>query len=432
MLILTSHITPRLQYIVNFFSQQLSEVPWKLTTDVPTFIHAKEEKINYTQQLIEGVFQIQPHTILFQSSIEEISINVSEKNNFKVFFQNHSSLGFDLFAASFYLLSRYEEYLPHDTDIHGRYQHEESLAYKNNFLQTPLINIWIKHFTHELKLFYPDIQIKKNKFTFLPSYDIDMAWSYKHKGFWRNAGNILKDALQLKFEEIKKRILVLSNHSADPFYNFNWLNQLHEKYNIKPYYFFLVAERTTEFDKNISPHIAAMKRLIADHTLRYPIGLHPSYRSNEDVDFLKNEKQILENITGTTVVSSRQHFLKMKMPDTYRKLIQSGILFDFTMGYAGYNGFRASVATPFIWFDLLANETTNLTIFPFCYMEGTSIFYLHETPQQALAEMINLYKAVKEVNGFFCMIWHNMTLIPNTEWEKIYHDFMMRVASESL
>ena len=46
------------------------------------------------------------------------------------------------FAASFYLISRYEEYLPHEKDMYGRYAHENSLAYKERFLQLPLINIW--------------------------------------------------------------------------------------------------------------------------------------------------------------------------------------------------------------------------------------------------------------------------------------------------
>ena len=47
---------------------------------------------------------------------------------------------------SFFLLSRYEEYLPHSKDQYGLYAHENSIAYKEGFLHQPLINIWLEDF----------------------------------------------------------------------------------------------------------------------------------------------------------------------------------------------------------------------------------------------------------------------------------------------
>ena len=49
---------------------------------------------------------------------------------------------FDIFAASFYLLSRYEEFLPHVKDDYGRFLATESIAFKHDFLKQPVVDIW--------------------------------------------------------------------------------------------------------------------------------------------------------------------------------------------------------------------------------------------------------------------------------------------------
>ena len=63
---------------------------------------------------------------------------------------NNSVFPFDPFAASFFMISRYEEYLPHIKDIHGRFEAKESLAFKNNFLEKPIVDIWINLIKKEL------------------------------------------------------------------------------------------------------------------------------------------------------------------------------------------------------------------------------------------------------------------------------------------
>jgi hypothetical protein len=87
----------------------------------------------------------------FEDSIKEQNISCFEHNGFKEFFKTTGDYPFDIFAASFYLLVRYEEYLSHKKDMYGRYAHENSLAFKEGFLNFPLINIWIEDFKKYLK-----------------------------------------------------------------------------------------------------------------------------------------------------------------------------------------------------------------------------------------------------------------------------------------
>lgn len=433
MLVYAQHSSPRLEYVIHFLSNEMSAGAWRITDDIDEFKSAIGAKINYSNSAIDTLaLQIIPHGLLNESGIRSQNISVTQREGLPLFFQTGGELGFDLFAAIFYLLSRYEEYLSFKKDLYGRFPSTESLAQKNGFLKTPLINLWMQRLGEQLSELFPGESFKKAQFTFLPSYDIDMAWSFKHKGFWRNGANFLKEAFSLRFAAFAKRFRVLTGKEKDPFDQFGWLNQLHEQYHLKPYYFFLVAAHANENDKNISPHNAAMKTLISDHVIRYPVGLHPSWVSNKNITILEKEKGVLSEITGTNINASRQHFLKLNLPETYRNLLDAGILFDFSMGYADDNGFRASAASPFYWYDLKRETATRLLIFPFCFMEVTSIFYKKSTPAQGLAELQQLYDEVKNVNGFFSMIWHNSSFTDEgmyKGWKEVYNSFLAKNGS---
>ncbi|MEI9808421.1 MAG: hypothetical protein WDO16_11440 [Bacteroidota bacterium] len=93
-----------------------------------------------------------------------------------------------------------------------------------------------------------------------------------------------------------------------------------------------------------------MQELIRDHVIRYPTGIHPSWKSGDDIIFLKKEIATLSKLNGSPVVSSRQHYIRFNLPEGYQRLIDNDIRFDFSMGYGSINGFRASAASPFYWY----------------------------------------------------------------------------------
>ncbi|MFI5132516.1 MAG: polysaccharide deacetylase family protein, partial [Chitinophagales bacterium] len=269
--------------------------------------------------------------------------------------------------------------------------------------------------------------------TFLPTYDIDIAWSYKHKGWWRNLGGGLRSLFKGDGSLLKERIQVLRGKQKDPFDAFGWMNKMHEQYKLKPYYFFLVPQTRGYYDKNISPTCKAMQDLIRDHITRYPVGIHPSWKSGDDVLLLKKEIETLSNLTGRPVVSSRQHYIRFNLPGSYRRLIDNGIKNDFSMGYGSINGFRASVCSPFYWYDLEKEVRTELMLFPFCYMEANSFYEQQYSPERALEEMRHYYKVVKSVSGYLIMIWHNSFLGTDrltADWRDVYEQFIKEISSD--
>jgi hypothetical protein len=157
MLLFSTHITPRLSYIVDFIGNELFDDHnlITITTDATAFAAATGPGINYSHHDFPGCFTLRPGLLLFGSGIRPIEIECFAFNDQKAFFPTAGDFPFDLFAATFYLLSRYEEYLPHDKDEYGRYAHTGSLAWREGFLDQPLINIWLKEFKTALSLYYP-------------------------------------------------------------------------------------------------------------------------------------------------------------------------------------------------------------------------------------------------------------------------------------
>ena len=426
MVLIYTHTTSiRLQYICTFIFKQLLNVNFAITIDSEEFKNYDGVCINYSNNPIKKEeLKIENVNLLFEQSILPQQIQCFTYNNYKAFFKiENSDIDFDIFAACFYLLSRYEEYLPHKKDLYGRYNHEESLAFKESFLHLPIINIWVTNFIVTLKNKFENSKFENSKFNFLPTYDIDIAYKYNHKGVVRNVGGFFK-------KPSLERIKVLMGLQKDPFDSYDWMNALHTRYNLSALYFFLLAEKISKYDKNIALHKNAMWRLIKLHAKKYSIGIHPSWQSANNFSMVKKEKSYLEAMSQLSISASRQHFIKFNLPQGYTQLLEADITDDYSMGYASINGFRASVASSFNWFNLETNEETNLCIHPFCFMDANSHYEQKQTAQQSFDEVMQYYKICKEVGGTLITIFHNNFLGTSKEfegWSSMYEQFLAQI-----
>lgn len=434
MLIYSLSSTHRLKYISDFIGKELCGRPFQLTDNRVEYENCPDLKINYTPEPIVGdQCWLKPHPLLFEKGIHEQDIDCFESNGVTGFFKSEGDFPFDIFAAAFYLLSRYEEYLPHQKDIYGRYAHGNSLAFRKKFLDRPLVNIWLMQFGKKLQEKFPSFVHHHPAFNFIPTYDIDEAYSFKHKKWWRSAGSAVKDILRGKWKRFSLRRAVLNNQTPDPFDSYDWIDNLHRPYKCKPRYFFLVPEKTGKYDRNNLPSETAMQVLISRHADKYSIGVHPSWQSGDDTALMKKEILTIEHITKLKVTASRQHFIRLSLPETYRQLVEAGIKEDFSMGYGSINGFRASVASPFYWYDLEKEEASYLLLYPFCYMEANSFYEQRLTPEQAFEEMKHYYEEVKKVNGTLITIWHNTFLGTEEKfkgWREVYSIFFHQIMDE--
>ena len=421
--------SPRWKYISTVLLNEICGIAIQHTTDIDFYLSAGNERINYSQSRIaEDELFIPPVSLLFEEGIFEQNISVTSVKRTPVFFLNgKGDFPFDIFAASFYLLSRYEEYLPHRKDSYGRFDHTQSLAFREQFLDKPLVNFWLDDFRKLLMEKFPLLNMPVPVFRFMPTYDIDVAFAYLGRDLPRTILGSGRSLLLGRQGEFMDRLKVLAGKKKDPYDVYEWLDALHLKYRLKPYYFFLLAEQQRGFDRNTDPNKKSFQYLLSYHATGYPVGLHPSWQSGEDVNLLAKEKANLEALCRKEVFGSRQHYIRLFMPDTYRRLIKLGIESDFSMGYGTINGFRASVSSPYSWYDLEAEQATKLFIYPYCFMDANALFEQHLSPAQAFEEISYYHDVIKRVSGTMITIWHNSFFSDQQVykgWKEVYEIFL--------
>ena len=419
MLILVPKTTNRLRYIFDLILKDLLGISFKLTTDNETFASYNGPKFHYgNNKFWDEPFQ-KATSILFEHDITEKELKIVDYKEVKAFFpvyNDKSIFPFDIFAASFYLVTRYEEYLPHINDKYNRFQAKDSILFKMNMLEKPLVNIWAIELGNILKAIYPEIQLKKKSFTFIPTYDVDAAWAYKNKGIFRTLASSARDLLNLDFNEFKTRKNVILGKQKDPFDTFDYQLQLQKELNLHPLYFILCGEYDLN-DKNISLRNNNFQNLIKRLGDYAKVGIHPSFSSYFNKEKVKTEIGNLSKVLNREITISRQHFLRLRMPLSYQILIDLDITDDYTMGYATQTGFRAGIADTFHFFDLEHDNVTGLKIHPFAVMDGTLRDYLELNTDESYEKTAKLIQEVKNVNGTFILLWHNETLSDEKRWK---------------
>ena len=410
-LIYSPIITKRLEYIANIVFNRVLNLDFEITPDKEVFRNSGCPKFSYSP---DNLFPDSPflsaHSLLFETNIHKINIDIFEVNDFKAFFRSgdNSFLPFDVLAASFYLIVRYEEYLPFKADRFGRFDATESIAFKEGFLEIPIVNIWIEMLGNELSKLFPELKTNGSHFTFISTIDVDNAWAHLNKGFARTFLSLFRLLLSANFKGFLKKLKVLIKAESDPYDNFTFIDETHRKYKIDPIYFVLFSHYG-KYDKNPFQRNRKFRKLIEGISGHSKIGLHPSFHSNRKKAIVNKEKKMLEQLIGKQISISRQHFLIMKMPDTYENLIDLGILTDYSMGYSTHPGFRAGFCFPFQFFNLKTNHETALEVIPFALMDVSFREHQKIMPEIALIQIKNIISSIKKVNGLFVSLWHNET-----------------------
>jgi hypothetical protein len=389
-----------------------------LTTDPEEFAAFEGPKFSYSATGFPGILNVRPHPLLSERDIKEQKTEITRWNGLPVFFQvgGPSVLPFDPFALSFYLVSRYEEYLPFEPDEHGRFRPEQSLAFREDFLRIPLVDAVVHELKAMLMADFPGLELPGQTFRFIPSFDIDIAFAHLGKGCLRATAAWLKLFLKADFSQVAERVSTVKGKTADPYDNFDLHLDLARKYG-HPLMYFVLPGDFGRFDRNTSFKSKRFRDLISSLSQVAEMGLHPSYRSHLQQGIFEMEKGRLKEMVKKDIVNNRFHFLRMKFPGSFRLLISQGITDDYSMGYSSLNGFRASTCTPFLFYDLQMDEITKLKVHPFIFMDSAMIDHLKLSPGKAIEEIKLLAGQVEKYGGEAIGIWHNYSLSEKDQYE---------------
>ena len=415
LLVYTHKISPRLKYVFKHICTRILGIEVTFTTKIESFIAHDSIKMSYTKQALGNEFFVKSNDLLFEQGLSDIDLNVMDWGRSKCFFFNgdKGAIPFDIFAASFYLLSRYEEYLPHVKDEFGRFTATESLGYKHKFLQQPVVDIWAYKFKEALEIQFPDFQFPKKIYSIKPVIDVPNPYLYRLNGVMRTIGGIIKDIVKLRLKSLYMRFMVLMNFKHDPYDTFKYFINKQKQSKFKFMFFFLIGEYST-YDKGTSPNnknFISLIKHIGDYS---DVGLKISFLAIEDEDILKREKTKIEEIINRPLKASRQSFSKLNLPDTYRNLIELNVSEDYTMGYVNEIGFRAGSCTPFLFYDLDYEVQTPLKICPYHVIDFALLKNKSFLDKKAVLK--NIINEIKQVNGKFVPVFHNYTLSDMNKW----------------
>lgn len=415
LLVYTPKITPRLSYTFKHICKRIIGLEIQFTSKVEEFIAHDSLKMSYAKKPLSSEIFVRSHDLLFEQGLSDIDITINTWDDTKGFFATdaQSSLPYDIFAASFYLLSRYEEYLPHKRDDYDRFLASESVAVKGEFLDQPVVDIWAYKLKTVLQERYPSFEFSKRSYRVQPIIDVPSAYKYLQKGSIRTVGGVFGDLFRFKFKQLYERFSVLFGAKKDPYDTFNWIINRQKNVSFKFLVFFLIGNYST-YDRNISINKKRFVTLIKSVGDYCEIGLKVSYFALEDVAMLKNEKLKLERVTNFNLNSVRNSHSKLNLPYTYRNVVELEIRKEHSMGYINELGFRAGTCTPFMFYDLDYEVQTPLQICSYHCLDYALLKYKSQLDKKEM--LLSLIEKIKSVNGTFSPVFHNYSLSDEAPW----------------
>lgn len=424
LLVYTHKITPRLTYIFRHICERMLGMPVGFTTRVEDFIAHSGPKMSYTRYPLGNEFFVRSHDLLFDRGISDLEFNIQNWKGVPCFFSSgdKSVIPYDIFAASFYLLSRYEEYLPHVKDHLGRFPAVESLAVKHQFLEIPIVDVWVQQFRETLALAFPDTDLPERKFSFQSVIEVNEAYAFLEKGIGRSLFEILEELSQLKFKLLLHRFASLIRLKNDPFDVYDWVSLQHRNSGTAMQWFFMLSNYSL-VNKSINIHNPKFRHLIKNLSDNYKLGVVISFEGQNNEKILQEELNRLEEIIHRKTEKSLQYKARLNLPETYRCLVELEIKEDYSMGYAGKMGFRAGTSHPFFFYDLGYEVQTPLKVVPFCLTDEA--VQPMESAESNL-KLNHLVQAVREVNGTFT------TVFSHSAFSRLHHKNKLRAFYQKL
>ncbi|MDN3724323.1 hypothetical protein QRD02_08000 [Aequorivita sp. SDUM287046] len=431
LLIYTQKLTPRISYIFKHICIRILGTEVSFTSGIEEFIAHQGPKISYGKKPLGNELFFQSYGLLEQQGLESIEFTVKKWGETFGFFSVSSSSGlpFDIFSASFYMITRYEEYLPHVKDEIGRFMASESLAYKEGFLHQPIVDIWAYLFKDKLNQTFPELVFPQKSLTIHPVIEAAQPYAYKQKGMFRTVVGFVDSFFNGKFRNMMERTQVVLGIKRDPMDTFKWVVNKATRSDFKLTVFFLLGNARS-FTESMNTHRQTFKMLIKYISDYKEVGLIFSFNSLKDYELLKIEKRRMQEITNRALASSMNSDYLVNLPDIYRHLVELEVKRDFTMVFRDTVGFRAGTCTPFLFYDLDYEVKTPLVIHPSAM---TTLAFQKKYASDIEKTVNNTIKAVEEVNGTFSMIFSNRDFSAtdnNKVWRIIFSEKLQEYAKQ--
>lgn len=418
LLIHTQKVTPRITYTFRQVLGNILGLKIKFTSKIEEFIAHEGMKFSYGKHKMGNELFVKAAGLLTEQGFSETEIPVRKWDKVSCFYRvgEESDIPFDIFSASFYMLSRYEEYLPHVKDKKGRYPANESLAFKKKFLQKPVVDLWAYKFKSILQEHFPKAGFHIRKPSTTNVLAVAEVFKYRKKGLMRNIGGGLHDLTNFRLREVLERAQTLLRIIQDPYDVYEELLSFSKQHNILWHFMFQLSDYSVH-NKNIGYNKLKYHALIKSMGDHGKIGLLIGYEALHSLKILKNEKKRWENIVNRDLDLALSNDYDLNLPELYNNYDTLEIGQDYSMVFDEEIGFRAGTCTPFLYYDLNFERISPLVLKPTAFnsaaFESSSYF-------EVKTNLERVKKDVQNVGGNLIMVFRNSDFEEGNDKEKYF------------
>ncbi len=367
-------------------------------------IHIPAQSIVFSRSV--NITELVPNTYEY----EEFLLSSLESNAFngnKPFYSD-GQLGFDVIEAIFFHISRMEEYncKPTQKDIHGRMKADAQFLVRHQLEKKAVVDQLVYCF---MQVIAKACQVEFNppgsfSTRYRLSYDVDILEKYARlppirsfaKYLWRtpNLSALLKLSSSYIANQFRK--------ANDPYLVFDWM--FRPDFKGEQVVYFLVGG-ASKYDKPF-PVINGLYREVLELAIKegLEIGLHPSYYCVDSLERLVEEKKLLEQLTGSQILKSRQHFLHFAFDTTPEILDKVGIKEDSTLGFSDRIGFRCGTGFTYFLYDFSTEQPHLITETPMVVMDVALMREGNNNPEKIkmiLADFLSLNRQLTQITFNF-------------------------------
>lgn len=331
-------------------------------------------------------------------------------------------LGLDIFGSVFFMLSRYEEAVaPSVRDDHDRFPASASVAFREGFLDRPIVDEYVDVLWACMKRLWPDLRRRSRQYKMMPTHDVDVVSTVIGRPWSKVGRSAMGDIIRRRSPAgACGRLLTRARNSYDddPLNTFDFLMEQSESHDLVSEFYFMTGDGKCGPDGTYSIDAPFVQRLMKRiHDRGHLIGLHASYGTFRTAKAIRGEFDHLLRVAEKLRIDQprwggRQHYLRFGVPETWASWDEAGLDYDSTLSYADHVGFRCGTCHEFPVFDLRRRTQLRLTERPLIAMDGSLLderymgLGLHEVP----VVLTNLATQCRAANGNLVVLWHNSSL----------------------
>jgi peptidoglycan/xylan/chitin deacetylase (PgdA/CDA1 family) len=328
----------------------------------------------------------------------------------------------DFFGGIFFLLSRYEEAVMPQRDLHDRFPAVASHAQRFGYLDRPLVDEYVECLWQDMQRIWPDLGRSRTSPVIRVSCDVDEPFSVNRRSLAGTGRTMLRDLVARGAPVAAARRLLdylmqrFGIDKFDPANTFDWIMDVNEAAGNRVAFYIMTGGKVLQFDGHYrvdDPNIRTLMQRI--HQRGHEIGLHGSYASYCDAALLAHEANMLRQAMEfagihQADIGCRQHYLRWSASATPRYQQAAGFSYDSSLGYADHAGFRCGTCREYPMFDVVTRQPLRIRQRPLILMESSVLSKQYMNlgyTDCALDYMRELKQTCASVGGNFELLWHN-------------------------